>query len=171
MNNTQRTLAQAQWVHGDQEDQDFVRSKKNEIEVLRPGHEAAESAYAWSHCTKNPGHGNFIPASDFSLEHLPLKHPDSSEIVDYVKDVAKRTVRLRVRYTSWERPDGYTFSKDRGSTATHVGSGLVLTANRGDGDCNCHECKNSSKPSKEYYKICICTACHVVFNSLEASST
>ncbi|KAK3788851.1 hypothetical protein RRG08_048855 [Elysia crispata] len=87
----------------------------------------------WKTCEKNPGHKKFIPAPDFSSEHLPEEYR-SAEILDLVQSVADLTVRIRVRHTSIDRPDGYPFCNFRGLDVPHTGTGVVTTV--------CHEDDN-----------------------------
>ena len=134
------------------------------------GPEAAESAYAWRNCTKNCGHANFIPVTDFCLDNLP-KWCNLSTVVDYVKTIAALTVRLRVSYTSYDRPDGYSFCNHRGSTMPHTGSGWVRNVFIGSGPCRCPKCQKSSSPRQEWYEVHLETACHVIYNSEEAQAT
>ncbi|XP_059151987.1 uncharacterized protein LOC131938108 [Physella acuta] len=105
---------------------DGTAGKKNdqgnyECEVLLEG---AESGKLWETCVKNPGHVAFIPAQQFSLEHLPGDYQDT-ELLDFVHKFADRAVRLVVNYTSMARPDGFIFSNHRGTTTPHTGSGFM----------------------------------------------
>ena len=152
-----------------------VERKKNnqgshECEVLAPGSEAAESTRAWRHCLKNPGHEKFSPVSEFSLDHLPLRHRRES-ILTRIWAVSDTTARLRVSYTSRGRPDGYPFCEYKGSTLPHYGSGWVHDVYTGEGTCPCVDCSLNSSPCQEWYEIHVVTACHVVYDSDEALST
>ncbi|GFS20358.1 hypothetical protein ElyMa_006898100 [Elysia marginata] len=158
-----------------QEDREAVKRKKNdqgnhECEILGHGPILAESAYAWDTCSKNPGHVHFIPVPQFCVGHLPEKCA-SPALVECVKTMAALTVRLRVSYTSWGRPDGYSFSNHRGSNFLHTGSGWVRNVNAGSGPCQCLECRQSSAPSPTWYEVHLETACHVVYNTEEAQAT
>ncbi|GFS20346.1 hypothetical protein ElyMa_006897700 [Elysia marginata] len=155
--------------------QDAVKSKKadqgnHECEVFGYEPEAEESAYAWDTCSKNPGHPRFIPVPEFCVDHLPKWCADPA-IVECVKTMAALTVRLRVSYTSWGRPDGYSFSNHRGSNFLHTGSGWVRNVNAGSGPCQCLECRQSSAPSRTWYGVHLETARHVVYNTEEAQAT
>ncbi|GFO20795.1 hypothetical protein PoB_004730000 [Plakobranchus ocellatus] len=157
------------------DEQDPVRRKRydqgnHECEVLGHGPEAAESAYAWDRCDKNSGHIDFIPVPNFCLDHLP-EWCRSSSVLDYVIAICALTVRLRVSYTSKGRPEGYTFSKDRGSDILHTGTGWVHNVVPGEGFCQCPKCCQSSSPCQTWFLVFIKTACHVVFNTEEAQST
>ncbi|GFO24981.1 hypothetical protein PoB_005148600 [Plakobranchus ocellatus] len=142
----------------------------HECEVLNADSEAAESAYNWENCTKNPGHANFIPVHELKLDYLP-EWCRYQSVLKNVRTIAALTVRLRVFYTSYERPDGYSFSQHRGSDVLHTGSAWIGIIQHFTGTCQCPECANSSSPFKNYYIIHIHTACHVVYNTEEAKST
>ncbi|RUS86612.1 hypothetical protein EGW08_005628 [Elysia chlorotica] len=143
----------------------------HECEVLgTSSHEAEESSLAWQMCTKNPGHHQFIPAAEFSLDKLPqwCRKP---LVLDYVKYMCATTVRLKVGYTSWDRPDGYCFSSCRGTSLAHFGSGHLIAMSQHDGPCQCPECESSPSPHQTCHKLYIATAQHVVFNTEEAKAT
>ncbi|GFO14414.1 hypothetical protein PoB_004091900 [Plakobranchus ocellatus] len=103
-----------------------------------------EGSREWEKCEKNPGHTGFISAPDFSLLHLPEEYR-TREILELVQAQADLTVRLRVGYTSANRPDGYPFSNFRGRYIPHTGTGVVTTV--------CHEQWGNSSDSSEddYY--------------------
>ena len=138
--------------------------------MLGGGSEALGSPYAWANCTKNPGHTHFIPAPEFCTEHLPNWCADP-KVVECVRCLAALTVRLRVTYTSWGRPDGYSFAKNRGSYIQHTGTGWVRNVTLRSGGCTCPVCSKSSTPSQEWYEVQLETACHVVYNTEEAQTT
>ncbi|KAK3803887.1 hypothetical protein RRG08_059753 [Elysia crispata] len=125
----------------------------HECEVLgNSKHEAVESSIAWSKCKKNPGHHQFIPATEFSLSDLPqwCRKP---LILDYVKFQCAMTVKLRVKYNSWGRPNGYCFSNFRGTSLAHFGSGLFLGMSYESGPCQCYDCEHSLSPHQTFYKL------------------
>ncbi|GFO14415.1 hypothetical protein PoB_004092000 [Plakobranchus ocellatus] len=103
-----------------------------------------EGSREWEKCEKNPGHKGFISAPDFSLLHLPEEYR-TQEILDLVQAQADLTVRLRVGYTSANRPDGYPFSGFRGRYIPHTGTGVVTVV--------CHEQPGNFSDSSEddYY--------------------
>ncbi|GFN83114.1 hypothetical protein PoB_000962000 [Plakobranchus ocellatus] len=144
----------------------------HECEVLGSGPEAAESASAWNSCSKNPGHHKFIPAAKFCGQHMP-EDCQGQLVLNYVRNISRRTVRLRVGYTSARRPRGYSFYTARRSNILHTGSGWLHALAPGVGPCQCSRCAGSFSPSvsQTWYNIYIDTACHVVFNSKEAEST
>ncbi|GFO12811.1 hypothetical protein PoB_003931600 [Plakobranchus ocellatus] len=142
----------------------------HECEVFTCGHEAAEGEHNWKTCTKNPGHHKFIPAPEFHLGHLPewARH---SPMLEKVQVVSALTVRLKVTFTSWERPEDDIFHIYRGSHRPRVASGFIQDVYRGRGPCQCRACKDSPTPAQEWYWVYIETACHVVFDTKEAQST
>ena len=51
--------------------------------------------------------------------------PRSEEVLALVQAEAVLTVRIRVKHTSSDRPDGYPFSKFRGQDVAHTGTGVI----------------------------------------------
>ena len=124
------------------------------------------SCYKSRNCSKNPGHAHFVPASDFSLEHVDRYLPDlpswlsREDVLDVVKANIPLTVRIKGHYISEHRPsqwqgvDGaYPFSQYRGKTVSNTGSGWVFYV---------EEEENSSPKS---WVITVLTAQHVVYGS------
>ncbi|GFO45763.1 hypothetical protein PoB_007226800 [Plakobranchus ocellatus] len=157
---TQNPEAESEAAKKKKNDQGF-----HECEVFRASVDAIESAFAWEKCTKNPGHENFIPIAEFSMSHLPTQY-QSLTVMGCITNVAKCTARLRVCYTSWERPHDYTFAVARGTKIPYTGSGYVYRITPGKGLC---PCPDSHEPN--WWKIYVQTACHVVFNTEEAKAT
>lgn len=91
------------------------------MELLPDG---ATEERLWKLCKKNPAHKNFIPVSEFCIEHLPEPYR-SQEYFDFVKALADITVRLRVKCTSRNRPGNDHFSTLRGKTLTRAGTGFL----------------------------------------------
>ena len=54
-----------------------------------------------------------------------MDHPRSEEVLELVQTEAALTVRIRVKHTSADRPDGYPFSKFRGQDVAHTGTGVI----------------------------------------------
>ncbi|KAK3711615.1 hypothetical protein RRG08_020996 [Elysia crispata] len=157
-------------------DPDIIKRKRNdqglhECEVFGEGPEAMESARTWASCSKNPGHAGFIPYPEFRPDHLPVSW-HTPERLEIVRIIAEVTVRLRVGYTSMDRPEGFAFHNLRGSNIVHTGSGWIydIRPNR-DVPCPCQECALSPSPHKTWMEIIIATACHVVYNTEEAKLT
>ncbi|KAK6979535.1 Phospholipase A and acyltransferase 3, partial [Biomphalaria glabrata] len=63
-----------------------------------------ELPYLFEKCAKNPGHREFYRASDFTLYNLPEGHRDSL-VFDLVQSLANLTVKLKVNFTSENRPE------------------------------------------------------------------
>ena len=130
-----------------------------------------ESTRSWSLCTKNPGHEDFIPYPDFRPDHLPAGWR-TPEKIESVRIMAEITVRLRVNYTSFDRPDGFAFCNSKGSTSVHTGSGWIHDVRyRKDVPCPCSDCATSLSPQPEWTEIVVVTAAHVVYNTEEAQAT
>ncbi|GFN78644.1 hypothetical protein PoB_000515000 [Plakobranchus ocellatus] len=132
--------------------------------------ESMEASLIWKKCTKHPGHSTFIPVEDFSITHLPNIY-QSPELVEIIENVASRTVRLRVKDTSPARPDGYVFSRYHGRNITHTGTGWVRDIHDGQGPCRCPDCASKQTPMTRWWLVRIHTACHVVYDTLEAKVT
>ena len=149
-----------------------------------------ETARTWAACTKNPGHQSFVPYPDFRVEHLPEDLQTESNYYT-VRNLAARTVRLRVGYTSTDRPDGYPFHNVRGTNIIHTGSGWLDTfflpkhppGTRSvtalchlNFPCPCPGCSNRrhnglTSEHEEWYEVHIVTARHVVYDKAEAQAT
>ncbi|KAI8774087.1 hypothetical protein BgiBS90_025272 [Biomphalaria glabrata] len=133
-------------------------------------------------CTKNPNHESFIPANDFSIRNLPNCYQDP-RIVDLVKVLSELTVKVKVSFTSANRPKvfpqtatPYPFHKCRGSDKfARTGTGRCVDFyKRSDVDdqaCPCKACKISGKPVKTWAAVIVHTATHVVFDNSEAEFT
>ena len=130
-----------------------------------------ESERTWMACKKHPGHVKFIPYPEFRLENLPgvVRTP---ERFDCVRNMADRTVRLRVGYTCKERPNDFPFANLGGSHIEHTGTGWVEDVHKHRGStCPCPKCLKSSSPHQNSYEIIVHTASHVVYNTEEARET
>ncbi|KAI8796359.1 hypothetical protein BgiBS90_001536 [Biomphalaria glabrata] len=144
-------------------------------------------------CTKHPGHSQFIPVGDFSLNHLPEGHRDV-ELYRLVKALADLTVRVDVRMTSPHRPEYwpntealYPFYSMRNSLNLRTGTGIVSDVNKftdgysdrvygGQHDldyvrCWCEKCQGSDSPSDVWWEIVVYTATHVVYDDIEGGYT
>ena len=169
-NNVQQSNGSRQRNSGAPSQEDLAQ--ESECEVLGPGPEADESAYKWNNCTKNPGHCNFIPVSKFCIDNLHDKSLSRLQShFDTIKALSESTVRLKVGYTSLARPNGYTFSGDRGLFKNHYGSGWVRSVFCRNGPCPSCACSNTSSPCQEWYEIHVQPACHVVFDEEEVRHT
>ncbi|XP_059153073.1 uncharacterized protein LOC131938865 [Physella acuta] len=133
-----------------------------------------------ANCEKNPGHTNFVPVNQLSLEHLPSGYHDN-DLYDLTKALADITVRIAVKLTSPDRPEFVPGTKDpypcyniRGQNLLRTGTGRVWEVIKytegmwGYRTCPCPECDHSDTPSKVWWKVEVVTARHVVFDSSEA---
>ncbi|KAK0064351.1 baculoviral IAP repeat-containing protein 7 [Biomphalaria pfeifferi] len=128
-------------------------------------------------CHKNPGHYAYFPIHRLKLEQLPSK-TRCPEVLEFLKQISKLTVRLSVNCTSTRR-----HKKDPlfGSTVSRVGTGFI-SLNKRDNEIG--QIKNTDqrkwKPFKAYMKqllkkdkeiILIETSRHLVYDIDEAVST
>ncbi|KAI8779257.1 hypothetical protein BgiBS90_020239 [Biomphalaria glabrata] len=136
-------------------------------------------------CRKNPGHRDFIPLDNFSLELLPKAH-QCHELFKLISAVASLTVRVDVRMVSPNRPQfwpysevTYPFYDMRGKTNLRFGSAKVRSVTKvvrtynGESNlrCPCQRCQGSESPSDVWWEIEVISASHVVFDDIEASYT
>lgn len=131
--------------------------------------EAAESEHHWVMCEKNPGHKKFIAVSDYVNNYLPKIQNEAMRVV--LRNWIDRTVRLRVRFTSLDRPDDDEFSDDRGTNKLRAGTGYIWdvkgpVCNR---LCPCNHCERNV--TRKYWNLYVSTAQHVVYDTREAKST
>ncbi|KAH9490897.1 hypothetical protein Btru_039724 [Bulinus truncatus] len=82
-------------------------------------------------CLKNPGHQNFIPVHQFTIEKLPAKYRDP-DIYDLIKVTSDLTVRIHSPYVSLKRPtflpgstSPYSRSAKKGKVDGATGTGRV----------------------------------------------
>ncbi|XP_005095678.1 uncharacterized protein LOC101858853 [Aplysia californica] len=108
-------------------------------------------------CKKYPGHHDFIPLHDLDLQRLPegYRRPD---ILEYVKCLANRTVKLIVRYTSPDRPDEFGWTTLKGKKTPRCGSGEVYMRYQQDS-------------KSDQIEIIVTTAVHVVYDEEEIKET
>ena len=113
-------------------------------------------------CTKNIGHVNFIPAKEFSVEHVDKYLPalpeniTKEEIVELVSALYPLTVKIRGTWISDYRPSDshYPLSRHRGTQVNNVGSGWMYFAH--------------TMGVKSSRKLYVYTAKHVIYNQSEA---
>ena len=141
----------------------------HECEIFGRGLEAAESATRWRSCQKNPGHNSFIPATDFADHRLLRSLSDESR--EWLKVAVDRTVRLRVNWTSPDRPDDDDLSDYRGTDRLRLGTGFIRNVSdpQLNKPCPCDEC--DGKVKRNYWEFKLQTAHHVVYNREEAKET
>ncbi|GFS13752.1 hypothetical protein ElyMa_006729900 [Elysia marginata] len=142
----------------------------HECEIfLEHEHEAFESARRWQNCEKNPAHKNFISPQDFKEIYLPRLKSDRKreELVSRID----RTVRLKVSYTSPDRPDDDELAEYRGTHASRDGTGYISFLGQPEYNkpCFCYRCEGKVKRKQWRFKVQ--TALHVVYNTEEAKKT
>lgn len=121
-------------------------------------------------CTKNPGHEKFMSVQEFLEKHLvKLRDVNTREGFRSVMDL---TVRVRVHYTSNDRPDDDPFSAARGTKLRRSGTGFLVGVYPLDSGepISCVEC-GGGDPAKTHWGFQVVTANHVVFNTEEARET
>ncbi|XP_005102174.1 uncharacterized protein LOC101862959 isoform X2 [Aplysia californica] len=126
-------------------------------------------------CRKNPGHKKFIPAPLFGLKHLPQSHQEQ-KFLDMIKLIAKFTVRVRVKGTSSDRPEGYPFAKLGGTKMSRVASGYVYDSSPAhsvqEQICKIKNCPHGQPGShKVYGHVNVITARHVIYDLEEAKNS
>ena len=147
----------------------FFFTGYHECEILGSGLEAAESVSNWEKCQKNPGHEEFISAQDFIDNYLPKLKADLQR--ERLRARIDLTVRLRVNWTSLDRPDEDQLSKFRGKDRLRCGTGFLDDVNGpvSNKPCLCDDC--DGKVTKKHWTFSVNTAQHVVYNTEEAKNT
>ncbi|XP_059160325.1 uncharacterized protein LOC131943946 [Physella acuta] len=137
-----------------------------------------------ANCEKNPGHAGFVPINKLSVEQFPVGYHDNN-LYELTKALADLTVRIAVKFTSFDRPEfvpgteyPYPFYDSRGQNSLRTGTGKVFHMKKyTEGmdekygayrTCPCPECDHSDTPSKVWWEIIVVTARHVVYDSSEA---
>ena len=123
----------------------------------------------WRNCTKNPGHEEFISVQDFKDKYLPRVHNDEQR--DWLRAMIDRTVRLRLYWTSPDRPDDDEFSNHRGTKIPRMGTGFISHVYKPVSDKlgPCDKC--NGEITKKFWRFRVRTAAHLVYNTEEAKST
>ena len=82
-----------------------------------------------------------------------------------------RTVRLRLYWTSPDRPDDDELSYHRGTVNPRMGTGFILRVFKPESDepCPCDKC--NGEITRKFWRFTVMTAAHVVYNTEEAKST
>ncbi|KAK3743947.1 hypothetical protein RRG08_049865 [Elysia crispata] len=82
-----------------------------------------------------------------------------------------RTVRLRLYWTSPDRPDDDEFSNHRGTKIPRMGTGFISHVYKPVSDklCPCDKC--NGEITQKFWRFRVWTAAHVVYNTEEAKST
>ncbi|XP_059149792.1 uncharacterized protein LOC131936743 [Physella acuta] len=152
----------------------------HEVQECLEGQGEADLHIHKTNCEKNPGHTNFVPVNQLSLEHFPSGFHDN-DVYDLTKALADLTVRIAVKLTSPDRPEFVPGTKDpypcyntRGQNSLRTGTGRVGWVTKytegmwGYKTCPCPECDHSDTPSKVWWEVIVRTAAHVVFDESEA---
>ena len=128
-----------------------------------------EGVQQWDKCRKNPTHPHFHTYKDLLVRDLPAEWRCEDNF-KFVKDIGKRTVRLRTNCTSFERPDHDPFASVRGTEATRMGTGNVYEDQIEIVECMFEDCPIEPKPHK-VLTFNVSTAKHVIYNDEEAEET
>ena len=110
-----------------------------------------------------------MSVQDFKDKYLPRVHTDKHR--DVVRAMIDLTVRLRVYWTSPDRPDDDEFSNHRGAKNPRMGTGLISHVyDHVSGEpCPCGKC--TGEITRKFWRFPVQTAAHVVYNTEEAKST
>ncbi|KAI8761665.1 hypothetical protein BgiBS90_030697 [Biomphalaria glabrata] len=125
-------------------------------------------------CCKNPGHKKFKQAKLFELKDLPEDYR-RQDLIDYIRVITGLVVKVEVHEESKKRPQSLGKGRDiLRENDINVGTGILWNAQRcywrTSTPCPCPECKLSPNPYKQWGKLCVSTANHVVYDIVEARS-
>ncbi|KAK3769593.1 hypothetical protein RRG08_043980, partial [Elysia crispata] len=131
--------------------------------------EAAESLRTWRDCLKNPEHEDFMSVQLFEDNYLPRVRINKQR--DELRRIIDLTVRLRVYWTSPDRPDDDELSDHRETKKSRMGTGSIdyVSFPVSDEPCPCVAC--NGEITRMFWKFRVRTATHVVYNTEEAKST
>ena len=116
---------------------------------------------------KNPKHQQFMSVNDF-IDSLSCSEGDQCR--EWVRVAADLTVRLRVGYTSQDRPDGDPLCGSRGKSITRVGTGWIYRVDfKINEPCPCNNC--DGQEVRKHWRFYVLTAQHVVYDTKEAKRT
>ena len=108
-----------------------------------------------------------MSVNDF-IDSLPCSEGDL--VREWVRAIADLTVRLRVGYTSQDRPDGDPLCWNRGKSIPRVGTGLICDVDSEiNKPCPCVYC--DGQEVRKYWRFYVQTAQHVVYDTEEAKRT
>ena len=140
----------------------FFAADRCEVQVEPDVHDATEALESAQRladrCTKNPGHTEFIPINDLTLQDLPAAFR-SERTLNCLKHEADMTVKLTVRYSSPDRPKKFRITRP-GSTQPCVGTGRVL-----------HLLGSDVRRYRTGGVFEVTTVAHVVYDDAEARQT
>ena len=104
-----------------------------------------------------------------------MTHPQlrslGREESEWLKAVIDLTVRLRVHWTSQDRPDDDDYSEFRGTDTLRLGTGFIFHVGAPIKNRPCHCVKCDGKVRRKFWALGIRTAHHVVYDSHEADTT
>ena len=99
-----------------------------------------------------------------------LSCSEGEPVREWVRAAADCTVRLRVGYTSQDRPDGDPLCGSRGKSIPRVGTGLICDVDSEINEpCPCDNC--DGQEVRKYLRFYVQTAQHVVYDTEEAKRT
>ncbi|CAL1542313.1 unnamed protein product [Lymnaea stagnalis] len=106
-------------------------------------------------CKKNPGHIEFIPVSNFVINHLPTPYRNV-EVFENIRTLAALTVRIVVK----------------GKVGTHYGTGKIWQVENHalNNKCPCLYCQSSDQCFKRVWFIYVTTAAHLIGDDKEPST-
>ena len=110
-----------------------------------------------------------MSVEDFKDKYLPRAHTDKQR--DEIREMIDLTVRLRVNWTSPDRPDDDELSNHRGTDKLRLGTGFIHNVYHpvSDKPCPCDKC--NGEITQKFWRFEVRTAAHVVYNTEEAKST
>ena len=99
-----------------------------------------------------------------------LSCSEGDPVREWVRAIADLTVRLRVGYTSQDRPDGDPLCGNRGKSIPRVGTGFIYDVySKINEPCPCVYC--DGQEVRKYWGFYVHTAQHVVYDTEEAKRT
>ena len=99
-----------------------------------------------------------------------LSCSEGDPVREWVRAIADLTVRLRVGYTSQDRPDGDPLCGNRGKSIPRVGTGWICDVDSEINEpCPCVYCDGHKV--RKYWRFRVETAQHVVYDTEEAKRT
>ncbi|KAK3731188.1 hypothetical protein RRG08_043464 [Elysia crispata] len=110
-----------------------------------------------------------MSVQDFKDKFLSRVHND--EYRDQLRLEIDLTVRLRLYWTSLDRPDDDELSYHRGTMTPRMGTGYISHVSKpvSDKPCPCGKC--NGEITRKFWRFSVRTAAHVVYNTEEAKST
>ena len=110
-----------------------------------------------------------MSVQDFKDKYLPRVHTDEKR--DRLRSMIDLTVRLRLYWTSPDRPDDDPLSNHRGTKIPRMGTGFIRHVYKpvSDKPYPCDKC--NGEITRKFWRFEVRTAAHVVYNTEEAKST